>query len=51
MKILPSTELNVEIASDALMCIQPMQSELRRANILNDSFGKRAIRKCAKREN
>lgn len=50
VKIIPSTELNVEISSDALKCIQPTQSELRRANILHDSFGKRAIRKCAKRK-
>ena len=50
VKILPSTKLNVETSSDALKCIQPTQSELRRANILHDSFGKRAIRKGAKRK-
>ena len=50
MKILPSTKLNVETSSDALKCIQPTQSELRRANILHDSFGKRAIQKGAKRK-
>jgi hypothetical protein len=50
MKITPSTQLNVEISLDALLCIHPMQSELRRANILNDLFGERAIQKCAKKK-
>ena len=38
------------IFKDSLECIQPSHGEVRRGAILIDSFGNRAVRKCAIRK-
>ena len=45
-----SNGMDVELNRDNLECIQPAEAELRRGAILRDTFGNRAVRKCAKRK-
>ena len=50
VRIMPLKHLNVEVSSDAMDCIQPLESELCWVAIMRDSFGEKAKRKCAQRK-